>query len=255
MKKMIKPVICVVALFMATALPAQAQKGDTTLRRNTIKLDLTSYWLYRDAIVFSYERVVKNKPYQTWAVTAGIQEFPALLGQLSDTVAIKRQNKSYGYKFGGEYRFYLKKENKYHAPRGVFIGPYTSYHLYSNARAIEVNNNGDIQNGELETRLNILNLGVQLGYQFVLNNRWTIDLVLIGPSVSNYKFKAKVNGDFDFDMDQITNEVLLDLMERYPGFKDLITEGEFVSEGKVDKWAYGYRYQLQVGYHFGRKKK
>jgi hypothetical protein len=44
-------------------------------------------------------------------------------------------------------------------------------------------------------------------------------------------------------------------MDKYPGFSELINEGELVSQGKVNKWAYGYRYQLQVGYHFGRKKK
>ncbi len=250
-----KQFICIVSLLITTALAAQAQQDDTPVRRNTIKVDLTSYWLYRDAFVFSYERVVKNKPNQTWSITAGLQQFPALLGTLSDTVLIKRQNKASGYKVGGEYRFYLKKENKYGAPRGVYLGPYTAFHHYMNGRAIEVNNNGSVQNGNLETNLDILNIGVQLGYQFVLNNRWTIDMVFIGPSISNYRFKANVDGNFSFDPDNITNEVLLDLMDKYPGFSDLLTEGEFVSQGKVNKWAYGYRYQLQVGYHFGRKKK
>jgi hypothetical protein len=255
MKSLVRQRICLVVLFLLVSLSVQAQKGDSTWRRNTIKVDLTSYWLYRDALVFSYERVVKNKPYQTWAITAGIQEFPALQGTLSDTVLIKRQNKALGYKVGGEYRFYLKKENKYEAPHGVYIGPYTSFHHYMNGRSIEVNNNGNVQNGNLETNLDILNIGVQLGYQFVLSNRWTIDMVFIGPSVSNYRFKASMDGNFTFDPDDITNEVILDLIDKYPGFKDLLTEGEFVSQGKVNKWAYGYRFQLQVGYHFGRKKK
>ncbi len=234
---------------------AQAQKGDTAWRRSTIKIDMTSYWLYRNALMFSYERVVKNKPYQTWTITAGLQQFPNLIGSIDDTVSVKRQTKASGFKFGGEYRFYLKKENKYGAPRGVYIGPYTSYHHYFNGRSIEVNNNGTVEAGNLETNLDILNIGVQLGYQFVLNNRWTIDLVFIGPSVSNYKFKAKLDGSFSFDADDITNEVILDMMDKYPGFKDLINGGDFASQGKVNKWGYGYRYQLQIGYHFGRKKK
>lgn len=255
MNTIMKQFIFIVALFMSTVMTVQAQQGEVPLRRNTVKVDLTSYWLYRDALVFTYERVVKNRPNQTWSITAGLQQFPALLGTLSDTVLIKRQNKSTGYKVGGEYRFYLKKENKYEAPHGVYIGPYFSLHDYMNRREIEVNNNGNVQNGNLETNLNIFNIGVQLGYQFVLNNRWTIDMVFIGPSISNYRFKANVDGNFTFDPDNITNEVLLDLMDKYPGFKDLLTEGEFVSNGKANKWAYGYRYQLQIGYHFGRKKK
>jgi hypothetical protein len=238
-------------------MPVQAQKGDTTWRRNTIKVDLTSYWLYRNALMFSYERVVKNKPNQTWAITAGLQNFPTVLGTLVDTILVKRENLAAGFKVGGEYRFYLKKENKYAAPHGVYIGPYATYHQYKNGRDIEVNNNGNLQQGSLRTKFDILNIGVQLGYQFVLNNRWTIDMVFIGPSVSNYRLKAALAGNIDIDLEDITNEVILELIDRYPAFKEFINEGEYTAKGKTNAnvWAYGYRYQLQIGYHFGRKKK
>ena len=250
-----KQLICVVIIFMTMPMMAQGQKGDTSLRRNTIKVDLTSYWLYRNALMFSYERVVKNRPNQTWAITAGLQQLPKLLGSLDDTLSVTNEFKTKGWKIGGDYRFYLKKENKFAAPHGVFIGPYTTYHHYFNGRTIEVNNKGIIERGNLDFDLNILNLGVQLGYQFVLNNRWTIDMVFIGPSVSHYAFKAKLDGNISVNPDDITNEVILALMDKYPGFKQFLNDKEFASKGKVDAWAYGYRYQLQVGYHFGRKKK
>ncbi len=254
MNSVIKQFICSVVLIATTLLTAQAQQDDTPVRRNTIKVDLTSYWLYRNALTFSYERVTKNKPFQSWGITAGLQEFPSLEGDFGG-VSVKRDYNASGIKLGGEYRFYLKKENKYKAPRGVYLGPYTTFHNYSNTRSIEVDNEGTIENAILKTDLSIFNIGVQLGYQFVLNNRWTIDLVFVGPSISNYKLKTKLDGDFSFDPDEITNEVLLALMDKYPGLSELISEGELVSQGKANKWAYGYRYQLQVGYHFGRKKK
>jgi hypothetical protein len=255
MNSITKQLICVIFLFISTVLTTNAQKArDTTQRKNTIKLDLTSHWLYSNALTFSYERVTKNKPFQTWGITAGLQEFPSLGGDFGG-VTVKRDYNASGLKLGGEYRFYLKKENKYGAPRGVYLGPYTTFHNYSNSRSIEVDNDGTPENANLKTDLNVLNIGVQLGYQFVLNNRWTIDLVFVGPSISNYRFKANLDGNFTFDPDEITNEVLLALMDKYPGFSDLIQEGDFVSQGKFNKWAYGYRYQLQVGYHFGRKKK
>ncbi|MEK6782442.1 MAG: hypothetical protein AABY93_12100 [Bacteroidota bacterium] len=249
-----KNLCCILAFFITTSMAVQAQEvGDTTLRKNTIKLDITSYWLYRNAVVFAYERIIKNKPYQTWGITAGFQQFPTL-GTL-DNINVTRETAATGLKLGGEYRFYLQKENKYGAPRGVYLGPYTSFHNYSNDRSIAVNNNGVLEYAELNTDLNILNIGVQLGYQFVLNNRWTIDLVFIGPSVSNYSFKSSLAGNFTFDPADITNEVVLALIDRFPAFEELINEGELSSKGKVSTWAYGYRYQFQVGYHFGQKKK
>jgi len=251
-----KKTLFVLILLIPKVFTVHAQHSiDTTARRNTIKLDITSYWLYRNALMFSYERVVKARPNHTWAVTAGLQEFPGLSGVLADTVAIKKQNKASGYKLGGEYRFYLKKENKYGAPHGVYIGPYSTYHHYTNGRSIEVNNNGTLQTANLETNLDIINIGVQLGYQFVLNNRWTIDLVFVGPSISNYIFKARLDGNFSFNPDDITNEIVLKMIDRYPGLSDVLEGDEFVSQGKVSTWSYGYRYQLQIGYHFGKKKK
>jgi len=249
-----KKLVCIVLLISVTSMVVQAQKGDTTLRRNTIKLDITSYWLYRNAIVFAYERQVKDKPYQTWGVTAGVQHFPTVFGTI-DNINVTRENKASGIKLGGEYRFYLQKENKYRAPRGVYLGPYTTFHNYSNGRSIEVDNDGVLEYANLKTDLNIFNIGVQLGYQFVLNNRWTIDLVFIGPSISNYSFKSSLDGTYTFDPDEITNEVIIGLIDKFPAFEELINEGELTSGGKINTWAYGYRYQFQIGYHFGRKKK
>lgn len=249
-----KNIIVTGLMIASTLLIVKAQpKEDTPIRKNVIKVDITSYWLYRNAIVFSYERV--TKPNQTFAVTAGYQQFPSLVGVDFDSIDVKRESSASGLKLGAEYRFYLKKENKYRAPHGVFIGPYASFHNYSNSRSIEVNTNGDLQTAILKTDLNIMNIGIQLGYQFVINNRWTLEMVFVGPSVSNYRFKADLEGNYTFDPDNITNEVILELMDRFPAFKDLINEGELASNGKVNRWSYGYRYQFQVGYHFGRKRK
>jgi hypothetical protein len=231
---------------------AQQANVDSTTRRNIVKLDITSHWLYRKAMMFAYERTIKSKPYHTWGITAGIQEFPSL--DVLDDIKVVQETKASGFKLGAEYRFYLQKENKHHAPRGVYLGPYTTFHQYHNERVIEVDNNGVLEQADLTTNLNIFNIGFQLGYQFVLNNRWVIDVVFIGPSVSNYRANTHLGGNYTFDSDDITNEVILGLMDRFPGFKELINESEFATNGRVNTWAYGYRYQFQVGYVFGKKK-
>lgn len=80
-------------------------------------------------------------------------------------------------------------------------------------------------------------------------------MVFIGPSISNYSLKAKLDGNYSFDPDNVTNEVVQALIDRFPAFDQLISENEFASKGKLNSWGYGFRYQFQVGYHFGRKKK
>lgn len=248
-----KTIVFIFVFFVTAAMAAQArQVGDSTLRKNTIKLDITSYWLYRNAVVFSYERVVK--PYQSWGITMGYQEFPRLISLGSNITEVQEES-ARGFKFAAEYRFYLQKDNKFKAPRGVYLGPYASVLNFKNIRNIEVTTDGAVESAIVDSRFDIINIGVQLGYQFVLNNRWTIDLVFIGPSVSNYRAKFEVGGDYTGDPAEITNDIIEALIDRYPGFSELITDQEFSNSGKIDTWAYGYRYQFQIGYHFGRKKK
>jgi hypothetical protein len=215
-------------------------------------LDITSQWLYRNAITFSYERV--TKPNQSFGITVGYQQFPRVFN-FGDNIDVEKEHDATGFKLGGEYRFYLAKENKYNAPRGVYLGPYLSYLSFRNGRIITVDNDGTPEQADLETKLNVLNVGVQLGYQFVLNDRWTIDLVFIGPSVSNYRAKFTMEGNYTFDPEDIENEIVASLIDRFPGLEDLLEEKEVDSKGNVNSWAYGYRYQFLIGYHFGRKKK
>jgi len=243
-------------LFIGIVLVSASVHGQDTLpspgRRNTIKVEFTSFALYRQPIVLSYERVVKRN--QSMVFTAGLQEFPAVLN-LGQGIFVSRDISASGHKLGFEYRFYLKKENKYAAPRGVYIGPYISYLGFSNQRDLTVDLNGTPESATLKTKFSIINPGVQLGYQFVLNNRWAIDLIFIGPSVSNYRGKMTLEGNFTFDPENVQNEILQNMIDRFPALEDLLTDGTVDREGTINTWSYGFRYQIHVGYHFGRKSK
>jgi hypothetical protein len=224
------------------------------LRRNTIKFDFTSSLIYQRAYNFSYERV--TKPNQTLAVTMGYQQFPRVSSFGSRIKTTDDSRKATGFKVGAEYRFYLKKENKYRAPHGVYLGPYTSYLTFDNERLIEVTaDDGTVTEASLTAKMNVFNIGVQAGYQFVINDRWTIDLSFIGPSISRYSAKFQLGGDFEIDEEhEYQNEILKALVEEFPLLDDLIKDKEVETSGKFDTWAFGYRYQILVGYRFGHKK-
>ena len=241
---------CSAFVLCALGSLAQDQTPETSLRLNTIKLDMTSHWLYRDAVVMSYERIINHR--RSWAVIAGYQRLPnqAFFGPI---INVKRDQAASGLKFGAEYRFYLAKENKYSAPRGVYLGPYFSYHRFQNERTIEVMSGTTPETAELNSKFNIYNVGIQLGYQFVFNDRWTVDLSFMGPSFSFYQAKFDLEGTYTFDPDAIANEIIKDLINRFPGLGDLLSGSSLVSSGRLDAWAYGFRYQIQVGYRFGKK--
>ena len=245
-----KKILIFPLLVISTATMVRAQQVED-LRKNTIKLELVSTMLYEKAYILSYERV--TKPNQSFGITGGYQEFPKLTSLGSNIKALNNLSRS-GYKIGGEYRFYLKKENKYGAPHGVYLGPYLTFHDFRNKRTIEVDNNGTPEQAIVNTSFTIANIGAQLGYQFVIANRWTLDLIVIGPSVSNYRAKIKLDGNVNFDIEDVQNEILLKLIDQFPLLEDVLTDKEVTSTGRMDNWAYGWRYQFLIGYHFGRKK-
>ena len=218
---------------------------------NTVKYEFTQA-IYPNSYIFSYERV--TTPNQTFCISGGYEEFPDIIGVSSRTNVKDNLSKS-GFKAGAEYRFYLKNENKYLAPRGVYIGPYLSYHDFYNKREIEVDVDGIKETAILKTDFSIFNVGFQLGYQFVISNRLTLDFVLVGPSISNYRANMKMEGDFTFDKEDIENEILLKMLDRFPMLDELLTNIEVTSQGTFDRWSYGWRYQFLIGYHFGKKKK
>ena len=244
-----KQIIVLLWTLTLTTIVAAQEVSPPVQRKNIIKLDVTSNFWYSNAFGISYERL--TRPNQSFAISVGYQQFPRT-SSLGQNIAVKDDRTRNGYKFGGEYRFYLKKENKYPAPRGLYIGPYFMNHSFTNERVLQVDNDGTPEEAILNSKFTILNLGFQVGYQFVFNNRWTIDLVFVGPSFSHYRYTLELGGDYTFDPEDIQNEIILDLLDRFPLLDEAISEQEATRSGRLDTWAYGYRYQIQIGYHFGK---
>lgn len=242
-------------LLFAVVFCSKAQQDTSQNRLNTLKVNLVNSMLFSNSAAFSFERVTKS--HQSWSAMLGVVKFPTL-GDLGSNIQVKKDGNQSGFVMGGEYRFYLKKENKYLAPHGVFLGPYTNFFNFSNDRELSFTSSstGAITQASLKSDINVLNIGVQLGYQFVINDRWTIDMIFMGPSVSRYAMKLKLDGNYDLSEEDIyENEILAGLVDRFPVIKDLLTDQSVKLNGKVSKWAPGFRYQLNVGYRFGRKMK
>ncbi|WP_175574380.1 DUF3575 domain-containing protein [Algoriphagus marinus] len=222
-----------------------------SLRRNTIKIDFTGNLIYSNHYNVSFERVVKQN--QSYVVTLGYQEFPKIIN-LGQYIEGERDINRSGYRVGAEYRFYLKKENKFAAPRGVYIGPYVTSLGFKSDQGIVYSGSDVLEEADMRSRINIFSIGAQLGYQFVFNDRWSIDLVLVGPSVSKYNFKTQLEGDFNFDPEDVQDEILQALIEKFPLLEDFLNEEELNSSGRLNTWSLGYKYQFLIGYRFGKYK-
>jgi hypothetical protein len=220
--------------------------------KNTIHFNITNPLIFGDkSIIFGYERVLSKN--QSFTVNIGRTGFPSLNLINTDELKVQRTLKESGFHASADYRFYLAKENKYNAPRGVYIGPYYSYNSFNKENAWLLNSTTSNFDGNVNSdlSLNIHTVGVELGYQFIFWKRFSLDLILIGPGVGFYSLKAKLDTDLSAEDSQLFFEQLNDaLSDKFPGYNGAIGEGEFKKTGSRSVTSVGFRYLIQIGYRF-----
>ncbi len=241
-----------IALFLfIIQKPLQAQTPNTfpeNYKRNVIKWNLTPFLLWsKKNINISYERVLS--PHRSFSINAGYFEMPTI--GLLDSLNIKNTKNRGGFSVSGDYRFYFKNRNKNFAPDGLFWGIYSSIHYYKFDNDVEIIDNDNVKGRlQLAGGFNIIGVGVELGYQFAIKKRWTIDLIFMGPSLSMYGTKMKLTGDLSGSNEDYLEAIRDMLVSKFPGFDKLINTGEFNDKGVSTSLGFGLRYMIQIGYRF-----
>ncbi len=225
-------------------------KPELKVRKNTILVNVTNPSLISTRFfTVTYERILPNN--QSFSVGVGSFSLPRFLSDVADSLGINTDYSDKGFHFSCDYRFYLKKENKYSAPRGIYIGPYYAYnHL---TRGVNWQMDGQTFNGDVLTdlKLNIHTIGFELGYQFVFWDKLAVDMILIGPGFGSYGLNTVLNTTLSPDQESEFFERLNNYLENHiPGYEWVIKPGEFKKNGSYNTWDLGYRYSIRIGYRF-----
>jgi len=222
---------------------------DTKTLKNSVKINLTAGIIYNKALQLSYERI--TGPNQSLSIFGGYNEFPAGLRFNLDNVKVLQSRKKSGYMLGADYRFYLKEENKYEAPHGLYVGPYTSFYQFDGERSLTYTDSTGTFTEGLNTKINFVSIGGELGYQFVLYKRLVIDAVMIGPAFTHYKFKANIQGDIPaLDENELAQEIINALKDKLPFLKNLGEDREISGSGAQAFWSLGFRFNISIGFRF-----
>ncbi len=225
--------------------------GQEKKRKNSLYVNLSQPLIFgRKAMVFGYERVLNA--HQTLSINMGGMSLPKIGRKLAvDSVLLINSGKEKGFHVAVDYRFYLKKENKYEAPRGFFIGPYYSFNNFYRESWWQVNTS--YFQGEVATgfSMNIHTIGFEFGYQTVLWDRMSVDLVMGGPGLAVYNMEADVKGQFSAEQSKPFFDRLNNFLYYWiPGFNKIATDASFDQRGNLRKASIGYRYMVNIGYRF-----
>jgi len=235
-----------VLLISSTNVFSQSASKDF---KNSVKFNVTNTLLYDNSYQFSYERIVKEN--QSINVFVGYQEFPLITLDIDNADFDKKSNRT-GFSVGADYRFYLGSINKYSAPRGVYLAPFVSFFQFNTDRDIHYTDSNNVVNTvNLSSKFNLTNFGGELGYQFVLWDRFVIDCVLFGPSLTRYKFNAKLDGSIPgYEDNEVYQKIIQAIKDKFPAVEGITGDEGIEKKGVQSVTAVGFRYNISIGYRF-----
>lgn len=157
---------------------AQDKESSTLERKNVIKF-LPSNLLFQ-SLSFEFERMINAK--NSFTLGVGLPQQKSLIGKYG----IKGDQELKAAELGtmhirAAYRHYAGDRK---LPRGLYIEPYLKYQkITGNASMLgEMVENGQTVNykGDLDVKLNTMNFGFQLGAQFLIAKRVSLDFYFLG---------------------------------------------------------------------------
>lgn len=245
----------VLILLLSTNYCLAQQVSDSTAKarqyKNIIRYNISGPLLFGADryVIFGYERVLS--PHQSFSINIGKVSLPKLTVINTDSFSLEKDLKSSGFNLSLDYRFYLAKENKFAAPRGVYIGPWYSYNSFKRDNQWKYNKNSAQSYVDTHSDFKINSFGFELGYQFILWKRLALDLVMVGPGFAFYRYKAT----FDGNLDAATKDQLLEglkqlLTQKFPGMNYVFTDSDFNADGVMSTNSIGFRYMVHIGFNF-----
>lgn len=249
--------INILAVAFLTNFPASAQqsfRSDTSDKKykNVIRYNISGALLFGadKYIVLGYERVVNKR--QSFSINVGRAALPKLASFSTDSVSLTKDVKNSGFQISADYRFYLGKENRYEVPHGVYIGPYYSYNGFKRDNSWNYKtSSGTTSVATSQSDISIHVAGLEMGYQFVLWKRLTLDMLLIGPGFGRYKIDATIQENLSQAQKEKFYDAIKQLLEqKIPGMNWVLSDHQFDADGKLRTWNIGFRYIIHVGFLF-----
>jgi hypothetical protein len=237
----------------STANPKKAENPGllTPYHLNVVKFNPTPMLLFNELknVTFSYERLIKKN--KSVSLQLGCLVVPQVLNDTLFNNVLVNKDKRKGINIAADYRIYPFSRNRRPAPDGLYYGGYISYYGTSFESKIHLMDAPEEDNVWLKGRSNMINLGFELGYQFIFSKKFSLDLLMFGPSISGYWGNLDLTGTLNSDLgDTIDEELAAKLKERFPALGYLFSdEVATFSTSKITLTSW-FRYSFQFGYHF-----
>jgi hypothetical protein len=245
--------LIVILWFGPKSYAQQTLKDSAKTYKNVVRYNITGALLFgiEKYIVVGYERMLS--PRTSMSVNIGSAALPKLLTIETDSFQSRRESDRRGINASIDYRFYLAKENRFHAPHGMYIGPYYSYNRFEDDQQWVRHNSSGSNEVFSSSTFDINTFGFELGYQLILWRRFTLDMVMVGPGLGFYKYKATFTGNVNLSVaskEQLYEALKQRITQRFPGMNFVFSDKAFDADGVLKTSDVGYRYIIHLGFCF-----
>ena len=239
----VKPSFSIVSF--SNGISLKKEKNDSIQRLNEIGLVITD--LVDASYQFRYER--KLSSHFSVGLGSALKTNQGLV-QISgiDREKIKTGDITYsGFKLIPDVRYYLNKTQQFELD-GFYFGAYMKYfHFSSDLTGKYITSAEEEYILDFDAKINILSVGLMLGYKLALSKRFNIDFMILGPGTSNHSYKL-------INKHPIPDEFYDDLNEALKNFSlyDFV-HGDFnfrLNDAKTKFSTISFRYGLTVAYTF-----
>jgi len=223
----------------------------TPYHLNVVKFNPTPMMLFGEPrnVTFSYERLIKEN--KSVALQLGYLVVPQVLNDTLYNNVLLNKDTRLGINAAIDYRLYPFSRNRRPAPDGLYIGGYLSYIGTSSESRVNLIDAPNEDKILINSRMNMVNLGIELGYQFIFAKKFSIDLLMFGPSITGYSGNLGITGNLNSDLgDKIDEELAAKLKEHFPALGYLFSDEDATfstSKLVISSW---FRYCVLFGYHF-----
>jgi len=211
-------------------------------QKNVVKLGLGGLALGN--VNLSYERVLSEN--QSVALNIGFmpsRNIPEFILEASDVPDF--ENSISGFSITPEYRFYTSKKN---APKGFYVAPYAKLSNYK----FEFNETYDGITGVASGKYATIGVGAQLGVQWLISDRVSIDWYFLGLGVNRNSLSMKFESNSqEVNYASIADDIKTDL-EDIPilGSRIEVTSGDDFVEAKAPFIFPALRSGISIGVAF-----
>lgn len=180
-----------------------SQNQDSTIlcRRNVIKFLPVN--IPFQSMSFEYERMINAK--NSWTVGLGLPNQQSIIGKYGYDAGPDLKTADFGtMHIRAAYRHYAGKRR---LPNGFYLEPYLKYQHIKGIIKVESTDIADLYKGDVDVNLNTVNIGFQLGAQFLIAKRVSVDFYFLGLEGGLLNGKATAISDQIAEADNLKADI------------------------------------------------